>query len=99
MRLLATRPIRSLGNFSYSLYLIHLPIVMIVVRKIAPHYVSPGLPTFWFTLILGLPTSMLGAWLFAEIFEMPFNRNRSWKSLSAAWTPSPGRPAARRPSA
>ncbi|MFF1815399.1 acyltransferase family protein [Streptomyces sp. NPDC058251] len=84
MRLLATRPIRSLGNVSYSLYLIHLPIIMIVARKIAPEYVSPGLPTFWFTLLLGLPASVLGAWLFAEAFEMPFKRNRSWKSLLSA---------------
>ncbi|MFF4352861.1 acyltransferase family protein [Streptomyces sp. NPDC001530] len=84
MWLLATRPIRSLGNFSYSLYLIHLPIVMIVGRKIAPQYVSPGLPAFWFTVMLGLPASVLGARLFAKIFEMPFQRNRSWKSLFSA---------------
>ncbi|MFC3576695.1 acyltransferase family protein [Streptomyces yaanensis] len=94
MRLLATRPMRSLGNFSYSLYLIHLPIVMIVIRKIGPHYVSPGLPTFWFTLVVGVPASVLGAWLFAEVFEMPFKRNRSWKSMLSAgrsrWTSRPG---------
>ncbi|MFD5077937.1 acyltransferase family protein [Streptomyces sp. NPDC058371] len=82
-RLLTTRPIRSLGNFSYSLYLIHLPIVMTVIRRIAPKFVSPGLPTFWFTLVLALPASVLGAWLFAQIFEMPFKRNRSWKSMLA----------------
>ena len=81
LRLLTSRPLRGLGNFSYSLYLIHLPIVMVIIRKIAPAYVSAGLPTFWFTLLLGLPTSILSAWLFAEIFEMPFKRNRSWKSM------------------
>lgn len=90
MWLLATRPIRSLGNFSYSLYLIHLPIIMIVSRKIAPQYVSSGLPEFWFTVLLGLPASVLGAQLFAKIFEMPFKRNRSWKSMLSAgrsrWT-------------
>jgi peptidoglycan/LPS O-acetylase OafA/YrhL len=84
MWLLATRPMRSLGNFSYSLYLIHLPIIMAIVRKVAPGYVSAGLPTFWFTLILGLPASLLTAWLFAEIFEMPFKRNRSWKAMISA---------------
>jgi peptidoglycan/LPS O-acetylase OafA/YrhL len=81
LRLLTTRIMRGLGNFSYSLYLIHLPIVMVIIRKIAPDYVSAGLPTFWFTLLLGLPASILSAWLFAEIFEMPFKRNRSWKSM------------------
>ncbi|MGW7253508.1 acyltransferase family protein [Streptomyces sp. NPDC054834] len=84
MRFLATRPMRSLGDFSYSLYLIHLPIVMVIVRKIAPEYVSAGLPTFCFTLVLGLPASVLSAWLFAELFEMPFKRNRSWKSMLSA---------------
>ncbi|WP_228121076.1 acyltransferase family protein [Streptomyces fagopyri] len=98
-KLLSTRPVRSLGNFSYSLYLIHLPIVMVVVRKVAPHYVSPGLPTFWFTLALGLPASVLGAWLFSEVFEMPFKRNRSWRFMlaegRARWNAT--RPGLRRP--
>ncbi|MFJ6837303.1 acyltransferase family protein [Streptomyces sp. NPDC091209] len=84
LRLLATGPMRGLGNFSYSLYLVHLPIVMVLARKIAPHYVSPGLPTFCFTLSLALPASVVGAWLFAGLFEMPFKRNRSWKSLISA---------------
>ncbi|MHB9860241.1 acyltransferase family protein [Streptomyces sp. YIM S03343] len=77
VRLLTTRPVSSLGNFSYSLYLIHLPIVMAVIRRIAPHFTSPGLPTFWFTLALGLPVSLFGAWLFSKMFEMPFKQNRS----------------------
>lgn len=83
LRLLTARPVRGLGDFSYSLYLVHLPIVMTVIRRVAPHFVAPGLPTFWFTLVLALPASVLGAWLFARIFELPFKRNRSWKSLLA----------------
>ncbi|MEV0210784.1 acyltransferase [Streptomyces sp. NPDC050788] len=83
MRLLSTRPIRSLGSFSYSLYLIHLPIVMIVIRRIAPHFVSHGMPTFCFTLLVALPASLLGAWMFSQVCELPFKRNRSWKSLLA----------------
>ncbi|MFG2425392.1 acyltransferase family protein [Streptomyces sp. NPDC048448] len=81
VRLLTTRPIRSLGSFSYSLYLIHLPIVMVVIRRVAPHFVSPGLPTFWLTLIVALPLTVFMAWLFSRIFEIPFKRNRSWKSI------------------
>ncbi|MFI2205533.1 acyltransferase family protein [Streptomyces sp. NPDC020192] len=81
VRLLTTRPIQSLGSFSYSLYLIHLPIVMTVIRRLAPHFVSPGLPVFWFTLIVALTASVLGAWLFSKTFEIPFQRNRSWRSL------------------
>ncbi|MDX5566594.1 acyltransferase [Streptomyces sp. ID05-04B] len=81
VRLLTARPLRILGEFSYSLYLIHLPIVLAVIRRVAPHFVSPGLPTFWFTIVLALPVSLLAAWLFSRIFELPFKRNRSWRSL------------------
>lgn len=97
VRLLTTRPVRGLGDCSYSLYLIHLPIVMTVVRRIAPEFVSPGLPTFWFTLAVALPASLSGAWLFARIFEMPFKRNRSWKSLLAPVRSQPGGGNERRP--
>ncbi|MFJ4845809.1 MULTISPECIES: acyltransferase family protein [unclassified Streptomyces] len=81
VRLLTARPLSSLGGFSYSLYLIHLPIVMTVVRRIAPRFVPPGLPTFLLALAVALPVSVLGAWLFARFFETPFKRHRSWKSL------------------
>ena len=88
VRLLTARPLQRLGDASYSLYLIHLPIVLVVIRKVAPHFVAPGLPTFCFTLLLGLPVSVLAAWLFSRIFELPFKRNRSWKSLLAQSRPS-----------
>ncbi|MYW17008.1 acyltransferase family protein [Streptomyces sp. SID2955] len=84
VRFLTARPIRNLGSFSYSLYLIHLPIVMTMIRRVAPLFLSPGLPVFWFTLIVALPVSVLGAWLFSKIFEMPFKRARSWRSLIEA---------------
>ncbi len=36
--LLGTRPVRSLGTFSYSLYLVHAPIVVALARKfVGPH--------------------------------------------------------------
>ncbi|MFD8301036.1 acyltransferase family protein [Streptomyces sp. NPDC059690] len=84
VRLLTTRPVESLGGFSYSLYLIHLPIVLAVIRRVAPHFVAPGLPTFLFTLAVALPVSVTGAWLFSKVFEIPFKRYRSWQSLTAA---------------
>jgi peptidoglycan/LPS O-acetylase OafA/YrhL len=92
VRLLTARPVRSLGDFSYSLYLIHLPVVLVVIRRVAPHFVGPGLPTFCLTIFLGLPVSVLGAWLFSQVFEMPFKRNRSFRSL--IWTSGSRRGAA-----
>jgi len=81
VQLLTTRPIQGLGNFSYSLYLIHLPIVMTVLHRVAPRFVSHGLHTFLFLLCVALPVSVVSAWVFSRIFEIPFKRNRSWKSL------------------
>jgi peptidoglycan/LPS O-acetylase OafA/YrhL len=74
--LLATRPVRGLGRFSYSLYLIHLPIVVVVSRLIAPRLAGPGLPAFWVTAGLAVPVAVLGAWLFARVFEIPFQGYR-----------------------
>lgn len=82
--LLATRPVRSLGTFSYSLYLIHLPIVLVISRKLAAPHLAPGLPAFWVTLALAVPISVLTAWLFATVFEIPFQRYRGWATLRAA---------------
>lgn len=84
VRILATRLMRSLGSYSYSLYLIHLPIIMVIARRLAPEFVDRGLPAFWFTLILGVPISLFAAWLFSRVFEIPFQRYRSWASLGSA---------------
>jgi peptidoglycan/LPS O-acetylase OafA/YrhL len=82
--LLATRPVRSLGTFSYSLYLIHVPIVLVISRKLGGWHVAPGLPAFWVTLALAVPASVVTARLFAAVFEIPFQRYRSWAALGAA---------------
>ena len=75
--LLATRPVRGLGTFSYSLYLIHLPIVVTVIGVITPRLVGPGLPAFGVTVALAVPVAVLAAWLFAKVFEIPFQRHRA----------------------
>jgi peptidoglycan/LPS O-acetylase OafA/YrhL len=46
VRTLNTRRIRSLVSFSYSLYLIHAPIVVVVYAKIVAPHVSAGTPAF-----------------------------------------------------
>ncbi len=82
--LLDTRPVRSLGTFSYSLYLVHAPIVVAINQKLVAPHVAPGLPTLWVTLALAVPVSVLSARLFAAVFEIPFQRYRSWTALRAA---------------
>ncbi len=94
--LLATRAIRGLGRFSYSLYLIHLPIVLVVSQKLVAPHVGAGLPRFWVTLAVAVPLSLSGAWLFATVFEIPFQRYRSWAALKEGVTALRARVAVRR---
>jgi len=82
--LLGTRPVRSLGLFSYSLYLVHAPIVVIIARKFVAPHVAPGLPAFWVTLAVAVPVSLVFARVFAAFFEIPFQRYRSWTALRDA---------------
>jgi peptidoglycan/LPS O-acetylase OafA/YrhL len=77
MRLLEARPIRSLGLSSYSLYLTHAPIVVIVYQGVVAGRVQQGVPAFVVTLALALPLSIAFARLFASVFEIPFLRRRS----------------------
>ncbi|GAB3145662.1 acyltransferase family protein [Microbispora hainanensis] len=84
VRLLDTRALRRLGSFSYSLYLIHAPIVVVVNRMVLAPRLVPGVTTFLATLVLTVPLALLAAWLFASVFELPFQRHRGWGALRAA---------------
>jgi peptidoglycan/LPS O-acetylase OafA/YrhL len=81
IRLLDSRPLRSLGSFSYSLYLIHLPIVVAISLKLVAPRLGHGTTAFGVTVLLAGGLSLAGAWLFARVFEFPFQRYRSWAEL------------------
>jgi peptidoglycan/LPS O-acetylase OafA/YrhL len=77
LRLLDARPMRSLGWSSYSLYLTHGPIVIIVYEKSVAGRVPQGVPAFVVSLALALPLTMVFARVFASVFETPFRQHRS----------------------
>ena len=83
LRLLDARPIRDLGASSYSLYLTHGPIVVVVYEKIVAGRVRQGVPAFVVSLALVVPLTIVFARAFASVFETPFRRSRS--------RPDPGR--------
>jgi peptidoglycan/LPS O-acetylase OafA/YrhL len=83
-RLLDNRLMRSLGRISFSLYLVHLPVVSIISRRLVAPHVPPGMPAFWATLVLAVPVAAVTAWCFAAIVERPFQRHRTWASVTAA---------------
>jgi peptidoglycan/LPS O-acetylase OafA/YrhL len=84
VRLLGARPLRSLGSFSYSLYLTHAPIVIAVSYGLVLGRVAPGTPTFLVLIAILLPTTICFARLFAAVFELPFQRHRGWAPLRAS---------------
>ncbi len=84
VRLLDVRPIRSLGSFSYSLYLTHAPVVVVVSQLIVVPQLAHGTPTFLLTLAIAVPGAVIFARLFAAVFELPFQRHKSWPALRTA---------------
>ena len=76
-RLLDTRPIRRLGRSSYSLYLTHAPIVVIVYDKLVAGRVRQGVPAFAVSLAVIVPLTIVFAQVFAMVFETPFQHHRS----------------------
>ena len=77
LRLLDARPIRKLGRSSYSLYLTHGPIVVVVYEKIVAGRVRQGVPAFVVSLALVVPLTIVFAQVFAAVFETPFLHRRS----------------------
>jgi peptidoglycan/LPS O-acetylase OafA/YrhL len=76
LRMLDARPLRSLGASSYSLYLTHAPIVIIVYELIVAGRISQGVPAFLVSLALAVPLAIVFARVFASAFETPFRRRR-----------------------
>ncbi|HEY3766170.1 MAG TPA: acyltransferase, partial [Gaiellales bacterium] len=77
LRLLDTRPLRNLGFSSYSLYLTHAPIVVVLYAEVVAGRVRQGAPAFLVLLGLALPATVVFARIFAAVFERPF-----WKHVA-----------------
>jgi peptidoglycan/LPS O-acetylase OafA/YrhL len=84
VRVLDARPLRRLGSFSYSLYLIHAPIVAVVCERIVAGRVAPGVPVFLVSLGIVLPVVLAFAWAFAAAFEAPLQRRMARPASASA---------------
>ena len=75
-RVLASRVALTLGLFSYSIYLLHGPLLAVLDQDVfAPMHLAPLL-TFGLLLAVGVPTILLVCYGFHLIFEAPFLRCR-----------------------
>jgi peptidoglycan/LPS O-acetylase OafA/YrhL len=90
VRLLETRPLRSLGASSYSLYLTHGPIVVVVYDKLVAGRMAEGVPAFLVALALVVPLTVAFARGFASVFETPSRRQSDIaarpNAIKGAWS-------------
>jgi peptidoglycan/LPS O-acetylase OafA/YrhL len=80
-RLLTSRVGRRLGLFSYSIYLIHGPIVGLLGKYVIGPTGLPALAQFALFLVIGLPVVLVLCYGFHLLFEAPFLRYRDMRAL------------------
>jgi peptidoglycan/LPS O-acetylase OafA/YrhL len=80
---LASPEALRLGLFSYSIYLLHGPLVgLIDVRVLAPFHLAP-LVKFGWLLVIGIPVILVVCYGFHLMFEAPFLHRRDRGALLA----------------
>jgi peptidoglycan/LPS O-acetylase OafA/YrhL len=80
---LISRPLFvRLGNISYSLYLVHHPMLQIIYDR-RPVSSQDELSIFLHLMCFGLPIVILGAWVFYHVFELPFMPRRTASVVEA----------------
>ena len=93
-RVLNCRALRALGGFSYSLYLIHMPVVALISTLIVAPRAGSHLTAFGITLALVIPVCLTAARLFAAVFETPFRAVSVTPAGAGRPGPVPAPPAA-----
>jgi peptidoglycan/LPS O-acetylase OafA/YrhL len=78
---LASRTAIWLGLFSYSIYLVHDPIVGVLSKYAVGPMDLPPLAAFGLMLVVGLPLVLAFCYGFHLLFEAPFLRHRSFSAL------------------
>ncbi len=75
VRLLQSRIALGLGAFSYSLYLVHFPLLSLLHSFLRPHFTATPLHLFLklaCLFVLGVPLCLAAAYGFYRVFEKPF---------------------------
>ncbi len=72
------RPLIKLGAFSYSLYLMHHPILQVLFVN-RPAWAQGDAMEMLFCMAVALPIILLGTWLFSLAFERPFISKKAGK--------------------
>jgi peptidoglycan/LPS O-acetylase OafA/YrhL len=70
-----SKPMASIGSYSYSLFLFHLPVVSVIAYMMIERKMSP--PAVFFCSLLTLPAVLFFSYLMYRLFEKPFMRARA----------------------
>lgn len=74
-RICSWKPIVAIGGFSYSLYLMHHPILQILYVY-RPGFVTGPAKSLAYLVLVGLPLILIACYIFSLMFERPFIRTR-----------------------
>jgi peptidoglycan/LPS O-acetylase OafA/YrhL len=86
-RLLSYPPLTFIGTFSYSIYLIHAPLLQVLSQYVFwPLQVHPWAMLAALTLV-GMPSIVVASYLFFLVFERPFISMRSRKRSTVEYAP------------
>jgi peptidoglycan/LPS O-acetylase OafA/YrhL len=88
-RLLSSRPARTLGVVSFSLYLVHFPILAVIAFHWAGRFDPGSAGLFAILCLLGVPAILLVTVAFHMLIERPF-QNHPVKAT--AWRSGPSEP-------
>jgi peptidoglycan/LPS O-acetylase OafA/YrhL len=86
---LSVQPLVWIGLFSYSLYLVHFPLLQIVWQYAVHPLALKAAAEFFVLLAFGGAVSLISAFLFFRVFEFPFlNVKRRELGLTAPMGPA-----------
>lgn len=80
-RALSWRPMLALGRMSYSLYLVHAPLVIVLYKYIFGRLAAPPVARFGLFIVAGVPSLVAVSYAFHVVFEAPFMNHRNLRSL------------------
>lgn len=81
-QLLTLRPVVFVGTIAYSVYLLHFPLLETLAKQVVkPLFPSASQPVQTLVLCaLGIPATLLAAWISWRFVEKPFQKSHSSKS-------------------
>jgi peptidoglycan/LPS O-acetylase OafA/YrhL len=79
--ILTSRKMLRLGLFSYSIYLMHAPILGVLNKYLVGPLGIPALAKFGLLVVVGLPLVLVLCYAFHLVFEAPFLRQRGRRAL------------------